>query len=49
MDPQQSFWKPQAMFPIRIVYHDWFGAKYDSDPLNMLQIADSDRFTAPRR
>ena len=49
MNPQQSFWKPQAMFPIRIVYHDWFGAKYDSDPLNMLQIADSDRFTAPRR
>jgi len=48
-DPRQSFWKPQAVFPIRIEYEDWFGAKYDSDPLNMLQIADSDRFTAAHR
>ena len=44
-DPRQSFWKPQAQFWIRIEYEGWFGAKYDSDPLNVLQIADSDNFT----
>ena len=32
-----------------VAYADWFGAKYDSDPLNILQIADSDRFTAAHR
>lgn len=44
-DPRRSFWKPQAQFWIRIEYEGWFGAKYDSDPLNVLQIADSDSFT----
>jgi hypothetical protein len=44
-DPRQSFWRPQALFPIRVEYEGWFGAKYDSDPPNFLQIADSDSFT----
>ncbi|TIO10992.1 hypothetical protein [Mesorhizobium sp.] len=26
-NPRQSFWKPQAVFPIRIEYEGWFGDK----------------------
>lgn len=44
-EPNKSFWKPEAEFPIHIEYEGWFGEKYQSDPANILQIADSDSFT----
>ncbi|ARP65470.1 hypothetical protein A9K65_020390 [Mesorhizobium sp. WSM1497] len=44
-DPRQSFWMPQAEFPIQIEYDGWFGETYQRDLPNVLQIADSDSFT----
>ncbi|WP_256750315.1 hypothetical protein [Mesorhizobium sp. Mes31] len=44
-DPRQSFWKPMAEFPIRVEYEGWFGVRYNKDPPQILQIADSDSFT----